>query len=157
MKKYRPRRKNGKKTETVVLVTGGYDPLHIGHLLSFKAAKALGDKLIVAIDGNEYLRKKMGAPFLPIEDRVAIIQELRCVDQVIVIGDGDMSDAILAIKPDILANGGDRSSIKNLLKKEVGACRKIGCRMIFNVGGGKIRSSSDLLRQWVHHQTHKKK
>jgi len=149
------RKSHPKKKETVVLVTGGYDPLHLGHLLSFKAAKALGNKLIVAIDGDDYLRKKKGASFMPIEDRVGIIQELKCVDQVIVIGDGDMSEAILAIKPDILANGGDRSSIKNLPKGEVAACKKVGCRMIFNVGGGKIRSSSDMLRQWVDRQTHK--
>src|SRR3990167_6959853 len=86
------KRKNKKDSEKLVMVSGGFDPLHLGHLLSFQAAKALGDKLIVVIDSDEFLVKKKGAPFMPVEDRVAIIKELRCVDEVVVIGDGDISD-----------------------------------------------------------------
>ncbi|HLD97895.1 MAG TPA: adenylyltransferase/cytidyltransferase family protein [Candidatus Nanoarchaeia archaeon] len=140
------------KTETkkrVVMVSGGFDPLHLGHLLSFQAAKALGDKLIVVIDGDEFLVKKKGAPFMPVEDRVAIIKELRCVDEVVVIGDGDISDAIIHIKPDVFANGGDKNSLETIPKEEREACEKVGCKIVFNVGGGKIRSSSVLLDNWI--------
>ena len=85
---------------------------------------------------------------MPVEDRVAIIKELRCVDDVIVMGDGDLSDAILHLKPDIFANGGDRSTFERIPLSEREACEKVGCKIVFNVGGGKIRSSSELLRKW---------
>lgn len=138
-----------KRKEKVVMVSGCFDPLHLGHLLSFQAAKALGDKLIVVIDSDEYTTSKKGAVFMPIEDRVAIIKELRCVDDVIVMGKGDISDAILHVKPDILANGGDVDSIERFTKGEIEACEKVGCQLVFNIGGGKIRASSELLKRWV--------
>ena len=137
------------KKQIVVMVSGGFDPLHLGHLFSFQAAKSLGDKLIVLIDGDDFLKKKKGAPFLPLEDRVAIIKELRCVDEVVVIGDGDISDAIRHIKPDIIANGGDRNSLETIPESERRAAEEVGAKMIFNVGGGKIRSSSQLLKNWI--------
>ena len=137
------------KKQRVVMVSGGFDPFHLGHLLSFQAAKALGDKLVVVIDGDDFLKKKKGSFFMPLEDRVAIIKELKCVDEVIVIGDGEIDDAILHIKPDIFAKGGDRNSLDTIPKAEKDACEKVGCKIVFNVGGGKIRSSSDLLDRWV--------
>ncbi len=139
---------NKQKKEKIVIVSGGFDPLHLGHLLSFQTAKKLGDKLIVIIDGDDFLIKKKGKVFMPIEDRVAIIKELRCVDDVVVIGNGDISDAILYIKPDIWANGGDKNTLESIPQSEAEACEKVGCKMVFNVGGGKIRSSSELLRKW---------
>lgn len=142
-----------KKKEKIVMVSGGFDPFHLGHLLSFQAAKKLGDKLIVVIDGDGYLIKKKGAVFMPIEDRIAIIKELKCVDDVIVMGDGDLSETILYMKPDIFANGGDRSNLERIPITEREACEKVGCKIIFNVGGGgKLRSSSNLLKKWVDHE-----
>lgn len=137
------------------MVSGGFDPLHLGHLIHFQSAKALGDKLVVVIDGDEFLRNKKGKPFMPVEDRVAIIKELRCVDEVLVMGTGLITDAILHIKPNILAKGGDRNSLKTIPREERAACKKVGCTIVFNVGGGKIRASSDLLRDWVMHATRK--
>ncbi len=140
---------NGKK-EKIVMVSGGFDPLHLGHLLSFQAAKRLGDKLVVVIDGDEYLIKKRGHVFMPIEDRIAIIRELECVDDVITMGDGDLSETILHMKPDIFANGGDKNLLEKIPSSEIEACEKVGCKIIFNVGGGnKLRSSSELLDRWV--------
>ncbi len=137
------------RKEKVVMVSGSFDPLHLGHLLSFQAAKALGDKLVVVIDGDEYTIKKKGKVFMPLEDRVAIIKELRCVDDVFVMGGGDVVNAILHLKPNIWANGGDIDSIKKIPILERNACIKVRCQIIFGVGGGKIRSSSDLLSNWV--------
>ena len=132
------------------MVSGGFDPLHLGHLLSFQAAKALGDKLIVVIDSDSYIEKKKGKVFLPLEDRVALIKELKCVDNVIVMGNGeDLGDAIVHIRPSVFAKGGDRNSLETIPLKEIEACKKVRCEIVFNVGGGKIRSSSELLKKWT--------
>lgn len=144
-----------KRKETVVMVGGGFDPLHLGHLLQLKAAKALGDKLIVVLDADDWLKKKKGINFMPTEDRVAIMQELRCVDQVIIIGGGDPTDVILNLRPDIYAHGGDKDSISTMLPTEVEACKKVGCKIVFNMGGPKIRSSSHILKRWVDFQNNK--
>ena len=61
----------------LVLVTGGFDPLHKGHLEYFKAAKKLGDKLIVGVNSDEWLARKKGRPFMPLQDRIEIITVLR--------------------------------------------------------------------------------
>ena len=66
----------------LVLVTGGFDPLHKGHLEYFKAAKKLGDKLIVGVNSDEWLTRKKGRPFMPFQDRIEIIKNLEMVDGV---------------------------------------------------------------------------
>jgi len=66
--------------DRVVLVTGGFDPLHSGHIEYFKEAKKLGSKLIVGLNSDEWLTRKKGRPFMPIEERAAIIKELAVVD-----------------------------------------------------------------------------
>jgi len=133
------------------MVSGGFDPLHSGHLIHFKEAKKLGDKLIVVIDGDSYLINKKGKIFMPIEDRVAIIKELRCVDEVIALekNKSNISEIILKIKPDILAKGGDIVNLDQFSKEEVEACKKINCKIVFGIGGKKIRASSELLKNWV--------
>ena len=75
----------------VVLVTGGFDPLHSGHIEYFKAARALGDKLVVGVNSDDWLTRKKGRPFMPIQERAAIIEALECVDQVIGFDDADDS------------------------------------------------------------------
>ena len=74
----------------VVLVTGGFDPLHSGHIEYFKAAKKLRQmNLIVGVNSDEWLTRKKGRPFMPFEERIAIIKELTCVDKVIGFDDSD--------------------------------------------------------------------
>ena len=69
--------------KTVVLVTGGFDPLHSGHIAYFKEAKKLGNKLVVGVNSDAWLTRKKGRPFMPWEERSIIIESLECVDHVI--------------------------------------------------------------------------
>jgi cytidyltransferase-like protein len=142
-----PRKKTNKK-EIVVAVSGGMDPLHIGHIRLFQDAKKLGDKLVVILNNDNWLKAKKGYVFMPEKERKELLEAIGIVDRVVLTGHSanpnDMSvcQELLKIKPAVFANGGDRA-LKNLPVKEIEACKKIGCRMVYNVGkGGKIQSSS---------------
>lgn len=136
-----------KAKQIVVATSGGFDPLHIGHVRLMEEAKKLGDKLIVIVNGDGWLERKKGYAFMPAEERVEIIKALRCVDEVVVWDDGTstVSGALASIKPDIFAKGGDRDSYDKI--PEAAVCEKINCKIVFNVGGGKIQSSSWLLNK----------
>lgn len=139
---------NNKK---IIMVSGGFDPIHVGHIRLFKEAKALGNKLIIVLNNDHWLKKKKGAVFMSEDDRKEIIESLACVDKVIISGHlenpSDMSVCVelRQIKPDIFANGGDRL-LNNI--PEVAVCQEIGTQMVFGVGGNKLRSSSELLRNY---------
>ena len=146
------------KNKIVVTVSGGFDPLHIGHVRYFQAAKELGDKLVVILNNDNWLLAKKGLVFMPERERKEIIEALAGVDRVVLTGhrlrtkDFSVSQALEKLRPDIFANGGDRTK-KNIPEVEI--CDKIGCRMVFNVGkGGKIQSSSWLLAK---HKASRKK
>ena len=129
----------------IVAVSGGFDPIHIGHIKMIREASKLGDKLIVIVNSDRFLLTKKGYIFMPLEERKEIVDNVEGVDKVIVSIDEDQSvcKTLEMIRPDIFANGGDRKSDKDIL--EANTCRKIGCKMIFNVGGGKLQSSSQLV------------
>lgn len=143
---------NETKKDRIIMMGGAFDPLHLGHLMSFQAAKALGGKLIIVLDGDDWLQQKKGINFMPAEDRLAVIKELRCVDDAFIVSGGDHSELILALKPDIYAHGGDKDSLDKLPPREIEACKKVGSQLIFGLGGLKIRSSSEILRRWVDFQ-----
>jgi len=135
----------------VVLCTGGFDPLHSGHIEYFRAARQLGTMLVVGINSDDWLTRKKGQAFMPIKDRVAIIENLKMVDHCILFDDSDDS-AIEAIKnvkllyPNsqiVFANGGDRTS-SNILEMS-----ESDVEFVFGVGGDfKLNSSSELLKRW---------
>lgn len=138
-----------KKKKIVVTASGGFDPLHIGHVRMFEEAKKMGDKLVVILNNENWLKKKKGASFMPEQERKEIIEALRCVDEVVLTShpknpkDMSVCKELRKIRPDIFANGGDRK-IENI--PEVAVCEEIGCTMVFGVGkGGKVQSSSWLL------------
>jgi cytidyltransferase-like protein len=133
-----------------VLVSGGFDPVHIGHVRMFQDAKKLGDKLIVLVNNDNWIKLKKGKNFMPEQERKEIIEAFGCVDEFVLTshpeGTQDMSicEDLRKIKPDIFANGGDRKD-DNI--PEYSVCNELGIKMIFNVGGGKIQSSSDLIKE----------
>ena len=140
----------------VVLVTGGFDPLHSGHIAYFKAAKELGDHLVVGVNSDDWLVRKKGKPFMPFEERAAIIEELECVDEVIGFNDNDGSACnaigqVLATKSSswkvILANGGDRNKSNIPEYKVYKNHPDVG--FAWGVGGiDKKNSSSWILKEW---------
>ena len=73
----------------VVLVTGGFDPLHSGHIKYFEAAKQLGDKLIVGLNSDDWLARKKGRPFMPLQERLTLVKALSVVDEVLTWDDSD--------------------------------------------------------------------
>lgn len=141
------------KKPIVVAVSGGFDPVHIGHARLFQEAKKLGDELVVILNNDNWLRKKKRHVFMPEQERKEMLQALRAVDRVILTSHEedprDMSVAaeLAELKPDIFANGGDRFA-DNV--PEVAVCKRIGCKMVFRVGrGGKVQSSSWLLAKYA--------
>jgi len=132
----------------VVVVSGGWDPVHIGHIRLFKQAKKLGDTLVVIANCDSWLMRKKGKYFMNQEDRAEIIRSFECVDDVFIweSEENDVSGALEIIQPHIFANGGDRRNIDDI--PEGGVCKRLNIEMIFNVGGEKERSSSELLAQY---------
>lgn len=143
----------------VVLVTGGFDPLHSGHIAYFNSAKKLGDKLIVGLNSDEWLARKKGQPFMPIWERDQIIRELKMVDMTVMMADDTDNSSTTFIQetlelfPDgeiIFANGGDRTK-DNILEMQIQDPR---LSFVFGVGGeDKQNSSSWILREWKNPKT----
>lgn len=138
-----------KRKEIVVAVSGGFDPVHIGHVRMFNEAKKLGHRLVVILNNDNWLKAKKGYAFMSQQERKEIIEAFEAVDEVVISSHpedpADMSvcDDLILVKPHIFCNGGDRTN-KNV--PEIPLCEQLGCQMIYNVGeGGKVQSSSWLV------------
>lgn len=149
--------RKSKRKKIVVAVSGGFDPIHVGHVRMFRDAKKLGDELVVILNNDNWLKKKKGYAFMAEGERKEVIEGLRPVDRVIVSGhtvdtkDMSVSAEIEKLKPDIFGKGGDRSpNDVPIPGSEVDVCGKIGCRVVYNLGeGGKVQSSSWLLAKYA--------
>jgi cytidyltransferase-like protein len=137
----------------IVLVTGGFDPIHSGHIAYFKAARTLGDMLIVGLNSDDWLVRKKGAAFMPWNERLCIVNNLSMVDEVFTFNDDDGSakhfiQQVRAHYPDaelIFANGGDRTK-ENIPEMDV---IDPNLEFVFGVGGeDKKNSSSWILQEW---------
>ncbi|MDO8561298.1 MAG: adenylyltransferase/cytidyltransferase family protein [bacterium] len=131
-------------------VSGGFDPIHVGHIRMLKKARGLGGKLVVILNNDNWLLNKKGYAFMPEKERAEILSSLPFVDKVYITkhkrDDGDMSvcKALAALRPAIFANGGDRKGKKDI--PEASVCEDLGIKMVFNVGGGKVQSSSWMIK-----------
>ena len=139
----------------LIVVSGGFDPIHSGHIAYFKSAKSHGDKLIVALNSDAWLEKKKGKFFMPFHERKAIVEAIKYVDEVISFEDDDKGSCINALEEikrlhpndDIyFANGGDRD------KKNIPEMSVSDINFIFSVGGDdKKNSSSWILNKWQYY------
>jgi cytidyltransferase-like protein len=130
-------------SEKTIMVSGGFDPLHIGHLRMIKEAAKYG-KVIVVANSDAWLLRKKGYIFMPWIERKEIIEGYAEVDRVEAVDDSDGSvcEAIRRLRPTYFANGGDRTN-KNT--PEMAVCDELGITMLWEVGGGKIQSSSEMV------------
>lgn len=134
----------------VVAVSGGFDPVHIGHVRYIRESRALGDKLIVILNNDAWLINKKGFVFMPEHERKEILEAIAGVDEVVltdhVHGETDRSvcRTLAAVRPHIFANGGDRHPEGDPVPEAI-LCEELGIEMVYNVGqGGKVQSSSAL-------------
>lgn len=130
----------------IVAVSGGFDPIHVGHVRMIQEAAALGDELVVILNNDHWLKKKKGYVFMPQDQRREIIEAMKGVTRVVFTGHGENDDdrsvcrELREIHPDIFANGGDRFA-DNI--PEAVVCKELGIETVFNIGaGGKVQSSS---------------
>jgi D-beta-D-heptose 7-phosphate kinase/D-beta-D-heptose 1-phosphate adenosyltransferase len=137
--------------QKIIVVSGGFDPVHSGHIKLIKEARLLGDMLIVGINSDEWLARKKGRAFMPWQERLCILNNLSSVDEVYTFDDEDgtachLLEQVRAHYPDsqiVFANGGDRTE-KNIPEQSVA-----GIEFAFGIGGeNKANSSSWILQEW---------
>ena len=137
--------------KTIVVASGGFDPIHSGHIKLIKQARSLGDMLVVGINSDEWLARKKGRAFMPWQERLCVLNNLSSVDEVYTFDDEDgtachLLQQVRAHYPEdriIFANGGDRT------KENIPEMAVDGVEFVFGIGGeDKANSSSWILQEW---------
>ena len=139
----------------VIIVSGGFDPVHKGHIRMFREAANLGHQVIVGLNSDDWLSRKKGKPFMKWEERAEILECCKFINQVLPIDDDDETACDIIKQVHKLfkdknyklyfANGGDRGK-GNV--PELDVCKDLNVVMLWGIGGGKIQSSSDLTANW---------
>jgi len=138
-----------------VLVSGGFDPIHAGHVQMIREAAEHGDVIVVA-NSDDWLMRKKGYVFMSFDERRAILKEIKGVIIVAAVDDSDgtVCDALHKIRPDYFANGGDRGK-ENTPEQDV--CEELEIEMLWGIGGDyKLNSSSDLAKNLINNYPKKK-
>ena len=133
----------------IVCTSGGFDPIHPGHTTCLVESKALGDTLVVVVNGDEFLIQKKGRPFMDLRTRCLLVSCIRGVDYVIpfeIKNDPTVSEALRKIRPHVFTKGGDRTDYSNIPEWEV--CQELSIELVPRVGLQKEWSSSDFLSDW---------
>ena len=126
-----------------VCVSGGFDPVHVGHLRMMQEAAGFGEVTVI-VNSDEWLMRKKGYIFMPFTERCEIIRGFACVATTSHVDDSDntVCEALRRLQPDYFANGGDRKTDNT---PEMKVCDENGIELLWGVGGGKIQSSSTLV------------
>ena len=141
-------------SDTIIILSGGFDPVHKGHVRMFKAAKEFPATVIVGLNSDAWLTRKKGKPFMNWEERKEILEVMSCIDHLYEFNDQDDSACDLIERvvkkygddPNVricFGNGGDRT---NSNSPEVSYCEEHNIELLWSIGGGKIQSSSDLIK-----------
>lgn len=133
----------------IVAVSGGFDPVHPGHISYIQESKKYGDTLVVILNGDAFLATKKGKPFQDLYTRCLIVSAIKDVDYVApfeIENDMTICKALEILKPHIFTNGGDRKNSATIPEWDI--CKKYGIKLITGVGISKFWSSSSLLKSW---------
>ena len=145
-----------KKKYDFALVSGGFDPVHAGHLKMFQDAKKMANNVVLLLNNDEWLKKKKGKPFMNQNQRKEILEEFKSISKVIIQESSDPSSSqaiekFVSKNPNkniCYCNGGDRSNVRNIREEDI--CLKLGVDLQFGVGGEKkIESSSNLTKNYL--------
>ncbi len=145
------------KLGKIVVTSGGFDPIHPGHISSFNESKNYGDTLAVIVNGDNFLKLKKGKPFQDLKTRCLIVSAIKNVDFVIpfeIENDKTVIKALEKIKPHIFTKGGDRIDASSI--PEWNVCDKYEIKVITGVGDDKRWSSSWFLNSWENHIKNKR-
>jgi len=131
--------------ERIILANGCFDLIHVGHVRYLKESKALGDVLVVAVNGDASVRRLKGAgrPLMKEEDRISILSAFSMVDYVTVFEEDTVEEVLLALKPHVHAKGSDYT-VETVPEREI--VRRYGGKVAIT-GGPKVRSTSDILKE----------
>ena len=140
--------------KTIIILSGGFDPVHKGHVRMFQAAKSFPSTVIVGLNSDDWLTRKKGKPFMSWSERKEILDAMSCIDYIYKFDDSDDSacDLIRIVQREneankdvkiYFGNGGDRT---NTNSPEVDFCNENNIEILWGVGGEKIQSSSDLIK-----------
>jgi D-beta-D-heptose 7-phosphate kinase/D-beta-D-heptose 1-phosphate adenosyltransferase len=138
---------------TVIMTSGGYDPLHPGHISCIVDSKRYGDVLVVVVNGDWFLDRKKGRHFMNLKTRCEIVSALRGVDYVVpfeIEDDTTVNVALEVLLPDVFTKGGDRADPDTI--PEWDTCEARGIDIVTGVGDSKIHSSSNILEDWYEHR-----
>ena len=137
----------------LIAVSGGFDPIHKGHIRMIREAAKLGD-VVVILNSDDWLERKKGYKFMNFEERSYIAGSIKGVIMKSGVDDSDgtVCEALRRIKPDAFANGGDRYDTNT---PEMDVCKELGIEMLWNIGGGKEQSSSSIVNRMKWHNEFK--
>tara|TARA_Y100000310_G_scaffold223977_1_gene225839 strand:- start:404 stop:889 length:486 start_codon:yes stop_codon:yes gene_type:complete len=132
-------------TAKIICISGGFDPVHVGHLRMMQEASRYGE-VVAIVNSDKWLMRKKGYIFMPFRERCEIIEGFACVTTTTYVNDSDntVCEALKRLKPDYFANGGDRKTDNT---PEMDVCEELGIEMLWGVGGGKVQSSSTLVEE----------
>ncbi|HWZ66065.1 MAG TPA: adenylyltransferase/cytidyltransferase family protein [Patescibacteria group bacterium] len=136
----------------IVATSGGFDPIHPGHISCIMQSRRYGDTVVVIVNGDAFLKNKKGKPFQNLATRMLIVSALRGVDYVVpfeIENDQTVSKALEQLRPNVFTKGGDRIDEHSI--PEWATCQKYNIKVVSGVGLDKLWSSSDFLKEWEEH------